>query len=228
MLPRVFFIVLVSSLSINIGVVCQEKYDHLPDSLVKGIYKSYHDLAENAPFYTDTFSILHANDARSGNFMFLEWEFYYNVDNDRVVYEPKGKFKVKDASSFFGYSDGNKIYISFKQFHPLTIFGPISLIKVLEKRPKGDSGIVFPFGGLLSYGIEAAINSGEYGTVDDWFVVDLYSGTIDPIHPIYLNPIFRKHDKELYQEFRKNKQCNKLETMIDFVVRFNERNSMPK
>ena len=83
-------------------------------------------------------------------------------------------------------------------------------------------------GGLIGLGIAAAIDeSGGLGKVDDWFVLDMYSGSFNPIHPIYLNPIFRKYDKELFKEFRAAKKKRKLETMIEFVLRFNNRNPMP-
>lgn len=229
MLLRAWFFSLMIFLFGRLDVTAQEKYNHFPDTLVKGIYWSYHDLVENAPFYTDTFHVLYANNARMGSHRFPEWEYFYSVNEDRVAYKPKDEYRFKDGSYFFGYSDGENVYISFKRFHPLTIFGPISLINVVEDGTRSDYFTAGFAGGLIGLAVAAAINEGGgYGKVDDWFVIDLYSGSIEPIHPIYLNPIFRKYDKELYKEFKQTKKRNKLETMIDFVLRFNERNPMPE
>lgn len=203
--------------------------NHFPDSLIKGIYWSYHDLLKNRPYYTDTFNILYANNARQYAHRFPEWQEFYSVNVDRVAYHKKGKFVFSDAGEFFGYSDGKVAYISLKRFHPINIFGPICLVHMVEQGSKSDYGMAGLAGGLIGLGIAAAIDQGGgMGKVDDWFVLDLYTGHFDPIDPMYLNPIFRQHDKELYKEFKSVKKRRKLETMIEFVLRFNDRNQMPR
>lgn len=211
-----------------IGQVNQH-YDHVPDSLVKGIYWSYRDLIRNLPYYRDEFQILYANNARLRRYRFPEWERFYDVNTDRVAYLKDQEQRFKDASYFFGYCDGENIFISFKRFHRLNILGPISLIHVVEAGSKSDYGVAGVAGGLVGVAIAAAIDEGGgMGKVDDWFILDLYSGLVNPIHPIYLSPLFRRNDKELYQEFKKTKKRGNLETMIEFVIRFNERNPMPE
>ena len=139
-----------------------------PDSLVKGIYWSYHDLLKNRPYYTDTFNILYANNARQYSYRFPEWQQFYSVNADRVAYLRKGEYAFKDAEEFFGYSDGEVAYISLKRFHPINIFGPICLIHIVEKGSKSDYGMAGLAGGLIGLGIAAAIDEGGgMGKVDD-------------------------------------------------------------
>lgn len=223
-----FRIQLIFLLVVSNPVVLLAQNDSIPkDTLVKGLYWSYHDMVANRPFYTDSFRILYANNARQGTYRHPDLKEYYNKTKDRVEYVRKnGLYGVDDGDRLLGYCDGKQIFVSFNRFHVLQEYGAICLVNVKESGSLGEIGAAF---GIVGYLIQQQVDQGQnFGKVDDWYIIDQSLGKVNPIHPIYLDPIFRKFDKELYKEFKKTKKPRQLETMLEFVVRFNQRNPIPR
>ncbi len=59
--------------------------------------------------------------------------------------------------------------------------------------------------------------------IDKWFVLDYMTGELESINTMSLLDKFELWDKELYQEFRKNKNRNSESVQRSYVRKFNER-----
>ncbi len=197
------------------------------DTLVKGIYWSYHEFKRNEPFITDSFEIIPASSTSSG--VHSIEHLHQDRFRDRVHFLYKHSNTVENASRYFGYCDGKTAYMSFDRFHPISVIGSICLVRINERKSPANSFAIAGFlGGLVGVAIVAAINQDGkgIGVIDDWFILDLETGDFVPIHEHALMDIFYKQDKELLKEYKKVKGKGKLETMLYYVWKFNERNPL--
>ncbi|MGK0383340.1 MAG: hypothetical protein ACJAVL_000061 [Bacteroidia bacterium] len=178
-----------------------------PDTLIKGIYWSYEQLKGNQPAYTDSFEIIKAINRVASFQEYVTLSSY----RDRIKYKNKyGDFVTKNAIKVFGYCDGDSMYISDEQFHPIHLFGSLCVVKVKQKG--SSSSFHAPGNGF-----------GSIHTLNGNYILNLLDKEMKPMHVFVLEDAFWKYDRELYKIYRKTKQRKKLPTMLEFIVKFNKR-----
>ena len=190
---------------------------------VDGIYKTFDEFRRNQPFYTDTFRVIPSRDV-TGSKNEVENIFGSRMLNyvDYLEFNEK-KQPIRTGFTghrFFGYCKNGTVRLGFWRFHRIDEFGHLSLIRVVEYRlHQGVNGSMPRAGGTMGF------NAGGIETLfKKWFVLDYMTGELYAIDTYTLLDKFEKWDKELYKEYRKTKDKNKLEIQLEFVRKFNERN----
>ncbi|MBL4585727.1 MAG: hypothetical protein JKX84_01515 [Flavobacteriales bacterium] len=200
---------------------------------LNGLYRNFDEFRRNEPFHTDSFAILRSKP---------DDKVWVNQFRDEVFYTDSAeKSRQQGTTRFFGYCRDDTVFLAFYKFHPILDLGHLSLIHVKELRPVNQSFNQFP----INHGQHTPShhNFGTHGPsppdfipedqpqnytklFDKWFVLDYMTGDIYPISTLSLKAKFELWDVELYQVYRKRKDRRELNVQLEFVRKFNKRNSI--
>lgn len=204
---------------------------------VNGIYRTFDEFRRNEPFFTDSFIVIKAGssaDEKAGK----------RYRDELAFTNENGKDKQQGSQRFFGYCLNDTVHIAFWKFHPIVELGHLSLIRVKEFRPDYQYNNPFPHPGInlqpmpspppprMNFPSRFGPDDSRYNEMDEhmfdrwidkWFVLDYMTGELESINTMSLLDKFELWDKELYKEFRKNKNRNSESVQRSYVRKFNER-----
>ncbi|MCB9185922.1 MAG: hypothetical protein H6601_04170 [Flavobacteriales bacterium] len=188
---------------------------------VEGIYRTFDEFRRNEPFHTSEYTLI---EAKPGDNVMV------NRFRDELSFKDKaGNQKQLGSSKFFGYCRNDTVYISFWKFHPITEWGHLILIHVIENQPQYLNPSARPYSHEKIDTTKSRSkfrNNHPQGDVltDRWYVLDYMTGDMYTIHTYTLLEKFEKWDLELFKQFKRAKRKFKTETQLEFIRRFNERN----